>query len=184
MKKLLSTKDVAEFLNVNEKMVYTLVADKGLPASKITGKWLFPRHLVEQWIETQTINYPDTGHLQRVIRLNHRQDGIISRCNLLHRLAGRLEARSRLGHARHEPGVERRRRSVGRVRVVGVDEQQEVLIRVVPHPPDRLRPDTLEPAPPAVVVGFEALADLEHLPHVAAVVEPGRGEVVWFYPGR
>ena len=64
MKKLLSTKDVAEFLNVNEKMVYTLVAEKGLPASKITGKWLFPRHLVEQWVETQTINYPNTSHLQ------------------------------------------------------------------------------------------------------------------------
>jgi excisionase family DNA binding protein len=64
MKKLMSTKAVAEFLNVNEKMVYTLVAEKGLPASKVTGKWLFPRHLVEQWVETQTINYPDTGNLQ------------------------------------------------------------------------------------------------------------------------
>ena len=64
MKKLLSTKSVAEFLNVNEKMVYTLVAEKGLPSSKVTGKWLFPRHLVEQWVETQTINYPDTGRLQ------------------------------------------------------------------------------------------------------------------------
>jgi excisionase family DNA binding protein len=63
MKKLLSTKEVAEFLNVNEKMVYTLVAEKGLPASKVTGKWLFPRHLVDQWVETQTINYPDTGKL-------------------------------------------------------------------------------------------------------------------------
>ena len=66
MKKLLSTKAVAEFLNVNEKMVYTLVAEKGLPASKVTGKWLFPRHLVEQWIETQTINYPDTVSLQPI----------------------------------------------------------------------------------------------------------------------
>jgi len=58
MTKLLSTKEVAQFLDVNEKMVYTLVADKGLPATKITGKWLFPRQLVEQWIETNTINYP------------------------------------------------------------------------------------------------------------------------------
>ena len=63
MNPLLSTKEVAQLLNVNEKMVYTLVAEKGLPASKVTGKWLFPRHLVEQWVETQTINYPDTGQL-------------------------------------------------------------------------------------------------------------------------
>lgn len=57
-KTLLNTREVAEFLNINEKMVYTLVADKGLPASKVTGKWLFPRHLVERWLEIQTINYP------------------------------------------------------------------------------------------------------------------------------
>jgi excisionase family DNA binding protein len=59
MKRLLSTKEVAEYLNINEKMVYSLVADKGLPATKVTGKWLFPQHLVEQWIEAHTINYPD-----------------------------------------------------------------------------------------------------------------------------
>ncbi len=58
MDKLLSTRQVAQFLGVNEKMVYNLVADKGLPATKVTGKWLFPRHLVEQWVETNTINYP------------------------------------------------------------------------------------------------------------------------------
>ena len=55
----LSTKEVAAFLGVNEKMVYSLVSEKGLPATKITGKWLFPRHLVEQWIETHTINFPE-----------------------------------------------------------------------------------------------------------------------------
>ena len=62
MQKLLSTKEVAELLNVNEKMVYSLVSEKGLPATKITGKWLFPRHLVEQWVEANTINYPDNGN--------------------------------------------------------------------------------------------------------------------------
>lgn len=59
MKKLLSTKEVAHRLGVNEKMVYTLIAEKGLPASKVTGKWLFPNHLVEQWVESRTINYPE-----------------------------------------------------------------------------------------------------------------------------
>lgn len=59
MKNFLSTKTVARLLNVNEKMVYFLVAEKGLPATKITGKWIFPQHLVEQWIENRTINYPE-----------------------------------------------------------------------------------------------------------------------------
>ncbi len=62
MKRLLSTKEVAQLIGVNEKMVYTLVSEKGLPASKITGKWLFPTHLVEQWIEAHTINYPQNAN--------------------------------------------------------------------------------------------------------------------------
>lgn len=61
MRSLLTTKEVARFLNVNEKMVYTLVSEKGLPATKVMGKWLFPKNLVEQWIEINTINYPSTA---------------------------------------------------------------------------------------------------------------------------
>lgn len=61
MKQMFTTKEVADFLNVNEKMIYSLVSDKGLPASKITGKWLFPRHLVEQWVENNTLNIPENG---------------------------------------------------------------------------------------------------------------------------
>lgn len=69
---LFSTREVADFLNVNEKMVYSLVADKGLPATKVTGKWLFPKHLVEQWIENNTTNFP-----QSIDRLSSYNDLII-----------------------------------------------------------------------------------------------------------
>ncbi len=62
-KPFLSTKEVAQFLDVNEKMVYSLVSDKGLPATKITGKWLFPRRLVEQWLENHIINYPKSAYI-------------------------------------------------------------------------------------------------------------------------
>jgi putative molybdopterin biosynthesis protein len=61
MKRLLTTKEVAEYLKVNEKMVYTLVSEKGLPASKVTGKWIFPMDLVDQWIENSSSNYPESG---------------------------------------------------------------------------------------------------------------------------
>lgn len=58
MTTLFSTREVAKFLDINEKMVYSLISDKGLPATKVTGKWLFPKHLVEEWIESNTMNYP------------------------------------------------------------------------------------------------------------------------------
>jgi putative molybdopterin biosynthesis protein len=57
-KGLLNTREVAELLDINEKVVYSLINERGLPATKVTGKWLFPRHLVEQWLENATINYP------------------------------------------------------------------------------------------------------------------------------
>jgi excisionase family DNA binding protein len=57
-KKLLNTREVAGFLDINEKMVYSLINEKGLPGTKVTGKWLFPRLQVEQWLENNTINNP------------------------------------------------------------------------------------------------------------------------------
>ena len=53
----LTTRDVADLLKVNEKMIYTLVNDKGLPATKVTGKWLFPRRLVEEWLDAHILNF-------------------------------------------------------------------------------------------------------------------------------
>lgn len=55
--KFLTTREVAQLLKVNEKMIYSLVNDKGLPATKITGKWLFPRRLVEEWLDAHILNY-------------------------------------------------------------------------------------------------------------------------------
>ncbi len=55
--RFLTTKEVAKLLKVNEKMVYALVNDKGLPATKITGKWIFPHRLVEEWLEMNILNF-------------------------------------------------------------------------------------------------------------------------------
>ena len=59
MQQMMNTKEVSRFLKVNEKMVYSLIGDKQLPATKVTGKWLFPSKLVEQWLENNTVNFPD-----------------------------------------------------------------------------------------------------------------------------
>lgn len=57
-KEYLNTKEIAELLGVNEKIIYQLINEKGLPACKVTGKWLFPKHLVDIWIENHVINKP------------------------------------------------------------------------------------------------------------------------------
>jgi excisionase family DNA binding protein len=52
---------VAQLLKINEKGVYSLVSEKSLPATKVTGKWLFPRHLVEEWLDLSISNFPSAG---------------------------------------------------------------------------------------------------------------------------
>jgi len=75
-KTLLNTREVSEFLNINEKMVYTLVADKGLPASKVTGKWLFPRHLVERVAGKSNHQLSQAGETVAAVSwpFNHRRE--------------------------------------------------------------------------------------------------------------
>jgi len=48
---LLSVKQLAELLHINEKKVYQLAAQGDIPCTKVTGKWLFPRQLVLDWVE-------------------------------------------------------------------------------------------------------------------------------------
>jgi len=92
MTELLTTKGVAELLNVNEKRIYTLVAQKGLPATKVTGKWLFPKHLVEQWIDTNTLNYPETATASEhkdVLLIGGSNDPLLGKAITRHNLTGR-----------------------------------------------------------------------------------------------
>lgn len=49
-KEMLNTKEVAGYLNINEKQVYRLIKEKKIPATRITGKWTFPRRLIDEWI--------------------------------------------------------------------------------------------------------------------------------------
>ena len=50
----MSVKQVAEYLHLNEKKIYSLVNDQKIPATKVTGKWMFPRELVDRWMLDST----------------------------------------------------------------------------------------------------------------------------------
>jgi putative molybdopterin biosynthesis protein len=49
---MMSTKQVAQYLGVHEKQVYALIKSKRIPSTRITGKWVFPRKLIDEWIES------------------------------------------------------------------------------------------------------------------------------------
>lgn len=48
--RFLSVRQVADYLQINEKKVYALASEGRIPGTKITGKWLFPRDLIDQWL--------------------------------------------------------------------------------------------------------------------------------------
>jgi len=55
---LMTTREVAEYLRIKERKVYDLLRDKRIPATRVTGKWLFPKHLIDHWLATGT-EFPD-----------------------------------------------------------------------------------------------------------------------------
>jgi len=47
---LMNTKEVANYLSIHEKQVYGLIKERKIPATRITGKWVFPKKLIDEWI--------------------------------------------------------------------------------------------------------------------------------------
>jgi putative molybdopterin biosynthesis protein len=47
---LLTTAEAASYLRLKERKLYELVAEKRLPCTKVTGKWLFPRAALDRWL--------------------------------------------------------------------------------------------------------------------------------------
>lgn len=51
---LMSTKEVAGYLDIHEKQVYGLIKAGRIPCTRVTGKWIFPKKSIDEWIETNT----------------------------------------------------------------------------------------------------------------------------------
>lgn len=54
MEELLTTKEVARLLRLNEKKVYQLVNSGQIPHVRIAGKWLFPKREIQGWLKERT----------------------------------------------------------------------------------------------------------------------------------
>jgi excisionase family DNA binding protein len=50
-KELMNTKEVAQYLDIHEKQVYLLIKAGKIPCTRVTGKWIFPVCLIDEWIQ-------------------------------------------------------------------------------------------------------------------------------------
>jgi excisionase family DNA binding protein len=48
----LTTMEAAEYLRLSERKLYELVSEGRIPCTKATGKWLFPKAALDQWLVT------------------------------------------------------------------------------------------------------------------------------------
>jgi len=49
---IMNTKEVAKYLGIHEKQVYALIKSKRTPSTRVTGKWIFPKKLIDEWIKS------------------------------------------------------------------------------------------------------------------------------------
>lgn len=51
---IMTMKEVAEYLKLNEKTAYRLTSEGKLPAFKVGGSWRFQKSEIDQWIKEQS----------------------------------------------------------------------------------------------------------------------------------
>lgn len=50
MNELMTTREVAAYLRLKERKVYELVRNGAIPCTRVTGKWLFPKPMIDLWL--------------------------------------------------------------------------------------------------------------------------------------
>jgi len=51
--KLMTVKEVAEYLRLDEHTVYRMARKGEIPAYKVAGQWRFKKEHLEEWLENQ-----------------------------------------------------------------------------------------------------------------------------------
>jgi len=54
--RVLTVKQVAEYLQVDEHTIYRLVKKRKIPAIKVAGQWRFKKDLIDKWLEKGSLN--------------------------------------------------------------------------------------------------------------------------------
>jgi putative molybdopterin biosynthesis protein len=55
---LLTTAEAANYLRLKERKLYELIADRQIPCTKVTGKWLFSRADLDRWLLSGMVRLP------------------------------------------------------------------------------------------------------------------------------
>lgn len=74
---LMTTAEVAALLRVKERKIYELVSENQIPHTKVTGKLLFPKALVRDWIKSGTSTAGARSHVERPLVASGSHDPLL-----------------------------------------------------------------------------------------------------------
>lgn len=107
LSEFLTTKEVADLLRIKERKVYELVAEKAIPASRVTGKLLFPKDLIDAWVRSKVEFQDEVESLaNRPLVMAGSHDPLLdwairaSECEIATLFEGSLAGLKRLGQGR------------------------------------------------------------------------------------
>ena len=58
--RLMTVKEVAEYLRLDEHTIYRMMRKGKIPAYKVAGRWRFKKNTIEEWLE-QNLKYKKHG---------------------------------------------------------------------------------------------------------------------------
>jgi excisionase family DNA binding protein len=58
MEKLMTIKEVAEYLQLEEHTIYKMARKGEIPAFKIAGQWRFKKDMIEEWLQKKIKEAP------------------------------------------------------------------------------------------------------------------------------
>jgi putative molybdopterin biosynthesis protein len=61
---LFTTAEAAAYLRLKERKIYEMVAEGTVPCTKVTGRWLFPKAELDQWLAASVTRPAGMTHLQ------------------------------------------------------------------------------------------------------------------------
>jgi len=64
-KEILTVKQLAEYLQMDEHTIYRLARAKIIPGVKIKGQWRFKKNLIDRWFEDQSLKSLQKGQKRR-----------------------------------------------------------------------------------------------------------------------
>jgi len=56
MERLMTIKELAEYLQLEEHTIYKMARKGEIPAYKVAGQWRFKKEMIEEWLEQKLVS--------------------------------------------------------------------------------------------------------------------------------